>query len=1402
MQKALLSAAIALILVLVTALVGPLFVDWGRYRETFKKEIARLTGLDVQIGGPLDVRLLPVPMLSLRDIAMGGPGEPAQIRAAALRIELALGPLIHGEFVASDVALEAPEISIGLGGPPGGSLGGSGRPESTASSIAFDPRAVSIGHLTIENGRLVVAGAPNGPRVFERLEFSGGARSLLGPARGEGSVAIGGETFLFAIDAGRASSAGAVKTRLRVDTADRLNRGDVDGTVWIEQGVPRIAGDLRWSRTARDLAPSFNEAWRLSAKVRGDWAAVALDEIDLQYGAENRAVQFRGRAALNFRAQQPEADVTLTAGRVDLDRMLAMPATLRRRPVAGVYAMADALGEAALPPVRVNVGLNADAVTLADSALERVSVRLRGQGTTWDLDSLDLQAPGGTQVRLRGRLDRTAKGPAFEGEGRVEARDARPLVSWLTDGGGGDAFSAPFRAAGGVRFSGEGIAFDKLSASFDRDTLEGNVAYAAPGAGRSGRMSATLSAPAIDLDRARGLVQRVTADANMAWPRDGSLSLNVQKASAGGIDAKGVDISMRYTERALTVDRLTIDDIAGSRLAAAGSIDIRTLAPRGAITFDLDVGAPEAVAAAVEKLSAPAAAALRGAAAGRLLPASLHGTVGGDAQAARAAGIPDGASFGIDGSAGAFWFEMKGAVELPPADGALPGLASFALSKVAVAGQIDARDGRALLQAAGLDQFLGVDDRTGKVDFKASGRPGGPMTTAAQVTAGGLGVSVNGTLQAGQGQITNADLALSVTQANVRVAHAGTLPAQFAAHLSYDGGAVALDEIAGTIAGSDIAGRVAIGVAPPMRFDGDIRLGTVDVPAITAGAIGAPAKGAGKWSAEPFAGGVLGQYRGRIALASVQGKLTPNLAARNLRGVLNLGPSDIVLDDIDADMAGGHVSGRIALERDGDELGVKSRIRLTKADAAALLPGAWRLESGRLDLDAELEGHGRSPAAFIGSLHGRSSFHVENGKLAQLGPGAFDAVVRSVDGGLPIEAARISERVEAALAGGALAVQGDGAITVADGKARFAADRLPAEGADLAVSARYDLPAEMLDAKLKLTGPARAGMAEIGRPEIAISLQGPVDSPRRTVDIAALSAWLSARAAAENAKRLAALTRPDDVRAPTSPTFSPPAQPAAPSGPAAAGRPSPPPDGAKPDAAAGPPAVTKLETPGNPAPVTKPDAVVAARPVPPVPAPAPDPAVAAPLPVVTAPPIVATPPPAAANPVPAPPPADPRMAELDRVIAANPRDGAALTQRGEMFAVRGNYGSAIRDFDEAIRLRPQDPEALNNRCWARTVVGDLQAALSDCNAALQLRPRYADALDSRGMISLKAGQPGEAIADYDTALQINPKLASSLYGRGIARIRTGNVSGGNRDIALAKSLQPNIAEEFARYGIR
>jgi lipoprotein NlpI len=227
-----------------------------------------------------------------------------------------------------------------------------------------------------------------------------------------------------------------------------------------------------------------------------------------------------------------------------------------------------------------------------------------------------------------------------------------------------------------------------------------------------------------------------------------------------------------------------------------------------------------------------------------------------------------------------------------------------------------------------------------------------------------------------------------------------------------------------------------------------------------------------------------------------------------------------------------------------------------------------------------------------------------------------------------------------------------------------------------------------------------------------------------------------------------------------------------------------------------------------PPPAKEPVAAVAAVASPPPPTPV------APTPV--APVDVATPAPSAAAPAPAAPAEpvrdearivlaladDPTVKALNGKISENPEDAGALYRRGQVYASKGAYTLAIKDFDEAIRLNPKDVEAFNNRCWARTVVGELAAALKDCNEALRLRPNFVDALDSRGLVNLKSGAPKNAIADFDAALKINPRLTSSLYGRGLARQRAGAAAEGELDITNAKAMDPNIVKEFASYGVR
>lgn len=239
-----------------------------------------------------------------------------------------------------------------------------------------------------------------------------------------------------------------------------------------------------------------------------------------------------------------------------------------------------------------------------------------------------------------------------------------------------------------------------------------------------------------------------------------------------------------------------------------------------------------------------------------------------------------------------------------------------------------------------------------------------------------------------------------------------------------------------------------------------------------------------------------------------------------------------------------------------------------------------------------------------------------------------------------------------------------------------------------------------------------------------------------------------------------------------------------------------------------PPAIANNPPPAPPAPPPAPPVAAnnpPAPPAPPSPPPAPKPPVEAALPPPPPPvkPAEQSPAPNAdGGPSAAALAEDPTIKGLTAKIAANPDDVNALYRRGQVYASKGAYSLAIKDFDDTLRINSKDVEALNNRCWTRAVVGDLQAALKDCNEALRLRPNFVDALDSRGLVNLKSGAVKNAIADFDAALRINPRLTSSLYGRGVAKQRNGSAQEGTLDIANAKAMDPNIAGEFASYGVR
>ena len=200
----------------------------------------------------------------------------------------------------------------------------------------------------------------------------------------------------------------------------------------------------------------------------------------------------------------------------------------------------------------------------------------------------------------------------------------------------------------------------------------------------------------------------------------------------------------------------------------------------------------------------------------------------------------------------------------------------------------------------------------------------------------------------------------------------------------------------------------------------------------------------------------------------------------------------------------------------------RAAILLAGADAAALWPSAARSPiRGSLGLTAEVNGAGLSPVALIGSLKGNGKIVLTNAQIAGLDPRTFDAVTRAVDQGLAIEPARISDLVGKSLDSGQLSIKrAESIISINSGQIRLSDVSMDSKNATLSAAGTLDLTDGSIGARLALSGSTEFAGA---RPSIFVALKGPLTAPTRTIDVTALTGWLTLRAVENQTKRLRAI---------------------------------------------------------------------------------------------------------------------------------------------------------------------------------------------------------------------------------------------------------------------------------------
>jgi large subunit ribosomal protein L24 len=1106
-QTTLLGLAIAFILALVAALVGPFFIDWSQFRPQFEAEATRIVGAPVRVVGALDARLLPAPSLQLHGVTIGGANDLGRFRAEKLDVEFSLGSLMRGEWRATELTVGGLAVDLGLNAQ--------GRLDLPASTGSFNLGALAIDRLNV-TGRINLHDAASRSTLeLSDIAFSGDVRSLAaGAMRGDGNFTRAGIRHPFRMSSGQTGDGNGTRLRFVVDANEKSPGIDLDGVLSFDNRVPGFDGALTVGSAVNraDANPSM-VPWRIVSKVKADPSQAQFETVDVSYGTDDGGLKLAGVADYRFGAS-PLLHAVLSAKQFDADRLLAKQGGGDASTL--ITALRKLTAIIPQPTGRTQIQISADQVMLGGRPVQSIGADLHGDTKSWTVERLEFRAPGATRVIASGAAQPGSNG--FAGAVSIDSADPDLLADWLkgrSDGRLRD--QKPLRIRGNFTSSADRLAVDGLKAEIDGGTLEGRIALNYPSSTGGSRIEAELRADRLDLDAATALARSLSGP-QAEWPDAGKLSLDIGRAVSAGQEMRPFAAQLVYGPKTISLDRFKVGEASGLMLDGSGTFDrndatgklmLDARAPSLAqISKIIASFAPDAAKRIDTLAAAPGAAKLKFA-----------------LDLTKAQGKPDrtDARMSLDIDAP----QIKGDVTIiaSPTVVAARGFDGDALSRSEFS--LESRltgQGGTMLTLLGLNGSFAAGDAPLLLEASAAGAWHAPMRVKAKLSGAELDADVQGTAEP-FAKAPKATLTVAVRSANAAplLGIAGTDPAaraSLSSRLSLNGDKLNLDDIDTTVAGSRLRGRLALTLGSEKSINGQLGVDSIDLALALGWMIGAR----GHDASDPLGGSALPGWRGQVALQALRASLPGGAELQPLSGNIKSDGRALTIDEIKGKIGGGDLAADLDLKPAATGYALGARVTLTGADGSALRYRGLGMPAGKTSLKMSVASQGRSASALEGAVSGDGLLTVDGLRIGGLDPGVFDVAILASDSGQATDDARLKQIIDPVLARGEFAA-GSAQIpfSIKDSRLRVGAVTLESEGARTIVSGGYDIVADQVDIRASLVGAATGGSN--ARPEIQLFLMGPPDRLDRTVEIASLSSWLAVRAIDRETRRLDLLER-------------------------------------------------------------------------------------------------------------------------------------------------------------------------------------------------------------------------------------------------------------------------------------
>ena len=1088
MRDILTALAGAVILILLAALAVPPFIGWEGRRDLVDRAIGRSLSLKARTEGRIEVRLLPSPRLRIDRLHLDDePGKPS-LDAHFIKAELALAPLLKGEFRFTQTRIGRAEVRL---------------PVSESEAVPVPPgveaalrqRDLAIEDLEIQQFLLTTLVPATGRTdQFQASALRVQAPALVGPWRVEGTS--GGVPFRLATGEPGADGSLLVKVSGGGDAHPRFEADARLALVPVKAQAGASGGDMRMPEaegSARLVVGPPTQAagaylpFSLGGKFKAKGTLARFESVNAEIDPGGQAIRLAGTGQIDLRAWR--AGLNLEARRVDLDAFLLSG--------AGQALLGRGLPRGRLP-VMLDLDLAVESVALG---LDEWS-NLKASGT-FDrsggllLRRLGATAPGAAALSMSGDVD-TEPAPRFNGSLSIEAAASDGFGRYLRKLGAEGPVLAlmdgrPLQASAEISAAPESYSLRTLRFALGEARVTGSARYAPGEAGGRPRFDAQLAARAIDIAT---LPSFGTALASLEG-RDIGLTVEARDVRYGpaGVRSGNGSITARVQSDgpALAVDSLEVANLAGANASLSGRI------------------APDGSGRITGRLTAPAAAPLAAlldrvwVAESRLVPGFLR------------AGALD-LAVTVERQGETLRTSAKGTAAGGPLDAAL----------TTKAGRVETADIALSTPRAGL--WFGREDMAG-LDRPAELRLRGARATDPGKTSP-LALQVSGTLAGtalatkvpillgaedepplgGEITLSGADIGPFLRLAGAAALPPGTWPAALTAVLSRDGGAARAD-IAGTVAGAAVEARLARG--GDGGIGGSASVERLSLPqlatALVVPAGARAADGKGGWSPARFGPAPKPGPRLDLDLRVATLDLGRGLVATGSAFRLGLDDGAMSLSNFAGKFAEGRLAGSVSIARQGSGATLSGDVAVSDASIPALADGSPI--AGRLGASVRFGASGDSPAALVGNLAGSGEIALSHLTLPGADPGGIErALTRALADDDPLREGRLQ-----ALTNEEFAKAGAGAEAAAKAPATLVGGVLRAGPLDLDLaparwtgSVGYDFRDGRLDARGTLTAGAAPKGWSGGPPAVQLGFSGPLSAPERSLDTTPLVSGLAA----------------------------------------------------------------------------------------------------------------------------------------------------------------------------------------------------------------------------------------------------------------------------------------------------